>query len=89
MHFLLNTDHIMDIGIKKAMGLLVREIRKKMKISQAELAARSGVHINTIHLLESGENEPKLSTLFFIVKGMDMKEEEFMERLCKKYYEGA
>ena len=76
----------MDIGIKKAMGCLVREIRKAQKISQAELAARCGFHINTIHLLEAGKNEPKLSTLFFIVKGMNMDEQEFMARLCEKYY---
>lgn len=76
----------MDIGIKKVIGGLVREQRNKQNLSQADLAARSGVHINTIHLLESGQNEPKLSTLFFIAKGMNLDEQEFMSLLCKKYY---
>ncbi|MEM7174138.1 MAG: helix-turn-helix transcriptional regulator [Bacteroidota bacterium] len=65
---------------------MLRKMRKQRKLSQDQLATISGLHINTIYLLEKGLNEPKLSTFFFIAKAFDLTPMELMKMLTKEYY---
>jgi transcriptional regulator with XRE-family HTH domain len=44
-------------------GDAVRAARKRMKLSQTELAQRCGMHLNTVSLVERGQADPRLSTL--------------------------
>lgn len=76
----------MNIGIHNTLGLMLRKMRKQRKLSQDQLATISGLHINTIYLLEKGLNEPKLSTFFFIAKAFDLTPMELMKMLTKEYY---
>ena len=45
-------------------GLVLRNIRTIKKISQDELAEKSGYHRNYIGMLERGEKSPSLRTIF-------------------------
>ena len=76
----------MSIGIKKAFGQVTRKIRKTLKMSQRELATKSEIHVNTIQLVELGLVEVKLTTLFFIAKGLGVPLDEFMRAFTRHYY---
>lgn len=62
-----------DIQDPKQLGVFIREIRKKLKIPQAELADFSGLHRNGIAKVESGETDVKLSTLLKISELLQLK----------------
>lgn len=76
----------MSIGIKKAFGQVTRKLRKTLKMSQKELARKSEIHVNTIQLVELGLVEVKLTTLFFIAKGLGVPLDEFMRAFTCHYY---
>ena len=76
----------MNVGIKKAFGQVARRLRKTLKMSQRELARNSEIHVNTIQLIELGIVEVKLTTLFFIAKGLGVPLDEFMRAFTNHYY---
>ncbi len=49
---------------ESAFGLVVRSVRESRRLSQEELAARSGYHRTYIGQLERGEKSPSLRTIF-------------------------
>ena len=80
----------MDIGIKKVLGKLVRKLREEHEVNrlmtQKEFSELSGLHVNTVHLLEQGVNEPRISTFIFIAKAFNREPEELMKLLMDEYY---
>ncbi len=50
-------------GAEKAFGLVVREIRKEMKLSQEEFAWKSRLDRTTVSMLERGLMSPTLRTM--------------------------
>jgi len=85
----------MDImDIKKKIGQRIRRLRIMMKLSQGELAERSGLGIETISRMERGVQGLTLDNLYKISKGMnislkelidiDKKEEELYEDMITK-----
>lgn len=54
-------DLIMDM--RKLLGMRIKEIRQRMKITQEEMAYRCGTHASHIGQLERGERNPTLETL--------------------------
>ena len=63
----------------------VRRLRKATRISQAELARRAGVHVNTIRFLESGRVENvRVDTLEAISKAMSVDIAELVRCSAKR-----
>ena len=63
--------------------------RKRMKISQTALAARTGLTRNCIQQLECHEHLPLHSTLFELMRGLEFTQEEsrcFLEELQEAYH---
>jgi transcriptional regulator with XRE-family HTH domain len=58
-------------GVEKAFGQLIRQIRKQLGISQAELEKRTGLDRTFISDLERGIQGPGIRTLFRIAKGLE------------------
>ncbi len=54
-------------------GNILRNARKAQKLSQADLAQRSGLWPRTISLLESGAGGAKLDTLFDLLAALDLE----------------
>ncbi len=82
----------MDIGIKKVLGSLVRKLRQKHstgKLTQKQFSELSGLHINTIHLLERGINEAKMTTFIYVARAFEMEPEALMKLLMEEYYSGT
>jgi transcriptional regulator with XRE-family HTH domain len=52
--------------IKVALGKRIRTRRKKLKLSQEELAHRAGVHTTYLSAIERGERNPALENLHAI-----------------------
>lgn len=64
--------------VKIELGLLLRTIRKKRKLSQTELADSLDVSRNTIQNLESGKNFTA-DTFFKILKQLDLLDRVYTE----------
>lgn len=60
------------ISPEKAFGRVLRKVRDGRKISQEELAARSGYHRTYIGQLERGEKSPSLRTLFDLASTLEV-----------------
>lgn len=60
-------DEMIDNIIKE-----IIQTRKKLKLSQTELARKSGLPQATISRLESFNNEPKISTIIKVCKTLNL-----------------
>lgn len=54
-------------------GQLIEDARKKVKITQAELARRIGSNRSYISRIEKGVTEPKASTLYRIMNALGFR----------------
>lgn len=57
-----------DINMTGEIGLRIRDLRKGLGWSQAELAMRAGTTQQSIQRYEAGASEPKISALLDIAK---------------------
>ncbi|TYC61401.1 helix-turn-helix domain-containing protein [Rhodobacterales bacterium] len=57
----------------KDIGHAIREARKGQRLSQAELASRSGLWQETISKIENGVASTKMETLFDVLAALDLE----------------
>ncbi|MFZ5555009.1 MAG: helix-turn-helix domain-containing protein [Bacteroidota bacterium] len=69
-----------DNGLKKT-GEHLKKLRKQYKLSGEELAYRSNISHSQITRIESGNQNPTLSTLISICKGLNISLEDFFRGL--------
>jgi len=65
----------------------IRKLRKRLGLTQSELARLAGVSQSLVSQIESGEVDPRLSTLTKIVRVLNAQEmgrDVFAEELCVK-----
>jgi transcriptional regulator with XRE-family HTH domain len=55
---------------ERRLGQRIRELRKKQKLSQTELAEKADVALMTISRIERGEHDPHMKTLARISKAL-------------------
>lgn len=60
---------------------LIRTLRKERGLSQDALAERAGLHRNSISLIERGESQPTVDTLFRLADGLGISAVELVERI--------
>ena len=60
--------------------LRIRQLRERKGVSLRELARRSGVGVATLSRIESGEANPRLSTLLLLADALGV----FVRKLFKK-----
>ena len=65
--------------IKEKVGKRIKELRRKLDISQEELSFRSGVHRTYIASLEVGERNISISTLEKIVNALGVSLSVFFD----------
>ena len=57
----------------EALGQIVRRERKRLGLSQEELAEESGIHRNFVGLIERGERSASIETVFKLARGLGFK----------------
>jgi len=62
---------IMDTS--KKIGDKIKEIRKKKKLTQVEVAEKAGIHFNYFARLERGEVNPSIQTIESIANALKVK----------------
>ena len=56
-----------------SLGQALRSIRLAAGLSQEQLGLESGVQRNFISLIETGQNQPTISTIFKLATALDIK----------------
>lgn len=59
-------------GVKAAFGAALRELRVGRGYSQEALSLESGVKRNFISLIETGQNQPTISTIYKLAKALGL-----------------
>jgi transcriptional regulator with XRE-family HTH domain len=59
-------------------GRKLREWRQRRLLTLRELAAKSGVQFHTIHAIETGKQEPRVSTVRKLISALDIPAEELL-----------
>lgn len=66
-------------AFRKMLGLRIRELRKRQKISQAQLAFEAGVRREAIIHIERGEQNPTTETMLGIANALQVHIKELFE----------
>ena len=60
-------------NILESFGMRLQKVRKEKRISQEELAAQLSMHRTYIGMIERGERNPTIRTLYKIAKALKVK----------------
>lgn len=60
------------------LGEKLKKIREEKGLSMSELHRRSGLSVSYIHYLETGKNEPTVTTLLRLCKALDVAPSYFL-----------
>lgn len=55
------------------LGNKLRKVREEAKLTQAEVAAKAGIHVNYYARIERGEENPSFEKLQGIMKALKLK----------------
>jgi len=69
----------LSLGAIMVTGRMLRRLRIWRKLTQAQLAAKFGVHEMTISKLERGDRQPSLALLRRLAKALKVKVGELLE----------
>ena len=64
--------------ILQKFGARVQKVRKSLSISQEELAAKLSMHRTYIGMIERGERNPTIRTLYKIAKALKVNASELL-----------
>jgi transcriptional regulator with XRE-family HTH domain len=73
------------LNAETVFGQVLKQIRKKAKISQEELAFRSNLDRTYISMLERGIHQPTLNTLMSLSAALNMKLSELVHYFELEY----
>ena len=59
--------------LNQRVGMAVRSIRKARRLSQGEVARKAGIALRSLVVVERGEGNPRLATLFAIAKSLEVR----------------
>jgi transcriptional regulator with XRE-family HTH domain len=62
-----------------SLGSNLREARKKLGLTQEQVAERSGVHTTEVSRIEAGKRDPKVSTLERLAKAVEVAPGRLLE----------
>jgi len=69
------------VNPRVSLGRRIRKLRMKRKLSQEALALASNLHRNVPGLLERGRQDPSLTTLVKIARGLKVSLSKLVEGL--------
>lgn len=72
------TATIVRVALGEAFGKILKNERKKLGLSQEELADLAGVSVRAISFYECNRRQPSLFMVFVLAKALKMKTSEFV-----------
>ena len=75
-----------DANVNTAFGIVVRERREELRISQDALADKSGFDRTYISGIERGRRNPSLQTIERLAKALDLNLDEAFGRVVRAQY---
>lgn len=70
---------------QEAFGRVLRQLRQEAGMSQEQLGLESGIQRNFISLIETGQNQPTVTTMFRLARALNVKPSELIaqvESIC-------
>jgi len=64
--------------LDKAFGIALRRVRLGSQLTQEQLALESGVQRNFISLIETGQNQPSITTIHRLATALGLKASELV-----------
>jgi len=61
------------------LGANLREARKKLGLTQEQVAERSGVHATEVSRIEAGKRDPQVSTVLRLAAAVEARPGELLE----------
>ena len=77
-----------QVSIEVALGEVIQEHRKRAKLSQEELAFRSGLHRTFISQIERGLKSPSVRNLLNIARALHCRADMLVRELESRVPEG-
>ncbi|BFH60386.1 helix-turn-helix domain-containing protein [Paenibacillus azoreducens] len=74
-----------SIIIKQVIGKTIKAIRIKKSLSQEDLAHECNVDRSYISMIEVGRNEPSVTKIFELCKGLKIKPSDFFKLVESEY----
>ena len=71
--------------VKEVFSKVLREIRKKKKLTQEQLAEHAGLETTFISFLERGMRQPTITTIFKLSKGLGVSATDIVKKVEKEY----
>ena len=71
--------YIRDEKAIKLLGKKIKELRKKQKISQVQLAFEAGIQRSQVSRIESGEINTGISTILAIARSLEVHPKELFD----------
>lgn len=68
-----------NLSINQKIGIKIRLLRTKVKLSQEKLAELSDMNKNSIGAIERGESKPSIETLEKIAKALNIELKELVD----------
>lgn len=63
---------------QKQLGKNIKKLRKKIGLTQAQVAKKADIHVNFFARIERGEENPTYETLEKLAKALKVKSSEFL-----------
>jgi transcriptional regulator with XRE-family HTH domain len=57
----------------------LRAARKKLKLTQEQVAERSGVHATEVSRIEAGKRDPQVSTVLRLARAVEVRPGQLLE----------
>jgi transcriptional regulator with XRE-family HTH domain len=61
------------------LGTNMREARKKLELTQEQVAERCGVHPTEVSRIEAGKRDPRVSTVRRLAKALEVRPGELLD----------
>ena len=79
----------MKTKLEKIFGQILRELRTENKLTQSELADRSDLDRTFISLLERGERQPTLSSIFKLAHALHVSPVAIIQKVEREFNENS
>jgi transcriptional regulator with XRE-family HTH domain len=68
-----------DLARMGDLGTNLREARRRLSLTQEDVADRSGVHATEVSRIEAGKRDPRVSTVIRLARAVELEPAELLK----------